>query len=107
MTENGSEFGVYDIENKQVYHYIAQQPLDAPQPHAYWMDGDRLTYVAGGKMVIFDYDDANRQTLVSAGSQYEPAFSPDYKFIYTLAPAASGQPRTTLSQTSLLIPADQ
>lgn len=107
MTESGTEFGVYDIENKEVYHYTTQQPLDAPQSHAGWMDGDRLTYITGGKMVIFDYDNANRQTLVSANSQYEPAFSPDYKFIYTLAPASSGPPRTALSQTSLLIPADQ
>lgn len=106
VTENGTEFGVYDIENKMAYHYIASKPLDAPQAHATWMDGDRLTYVSGGKTVIFDYDNTNQQTLTSAGSQYLPAFTPDYKFIYTLAPAATAG-QFDMNQTSLLVPADQ
>jgi hypothetical protein len=70
VTENAAEFGVYDIENKLAYHYISPFALDAPQPHANWMDGDRLTYVSGGKLVIFDYDNANRQVLVPASSCY-------------------------------------
>jgi hypothetical protein len=77
------------------------------------MDGDRLTYVSGGKLTVFDYDDTNQQTLVPASAGYLPAFAPDFKFVYTLAPAAStpaaaatpGQ--AALDQTSLLTPADQ
>jgi hypothetical protein len=111
MTENAGEFAVYDIENKQLYHYTIPQPLDAPQIHASWMDGDRLTYVSGGKLIVFDYDAANRQTLIPAAAQYLPAFTPDYKNLFTLAPAPIA-PTTTadqfdLSQTSLLTPADQ
>lgn len=106
ITENATEFGVYDIENKLAYHYISPYALDPPQAHANWMDGDRLTYVSNGKLVMFDYDNTNRQTLVGAGSQYEPAFTPNYKFMYTLGPAnADGQ--FDLNQTSLLTPADQ
>ncbi len=105
VTENGTEFAVYDIENETGYHYTSPFVLDAPQTHANWMDGNRLTYVSNGKLVLFDYDDANRQALVGAASQYEPAFTPNYKFLYTLAPTATGQ--FDLNQTSLLTPADQ
>lgn len=106
VAENGPEFGVYDIENKTAYHYTVSQPLDPLQVHANWMDGDRLTYVSGGKMVIQDYDNANRQTLVAAASDYEPAFTPNYKFVYTLAPPGTGG-QSSLNQTSLLTPTDQ
>ncbi|HVX57849.1 MAG TPA: PEGA domain-containing protein [Candidatus Saccharimonadales bacterium] len=106
VAENGTEFGVYDIENEQAYHYTSSHPLDAPQPHATWMDGDRLMYVSGGKLLMFDYDNANQQVLVNADSRFEPAFTPDFKFLYNLAPApAAGQ--VDLDRTSLLTPADQ
>jgi PEGA domain-containing protein len=106
VAENLTEFGVYDIENKEAYHYVSLHPLDPPQPHAEWMDGDRLTYVSGGKMVIFDYDNANRQIMMAADGHYEPAFTPDYKFAYTIAPNTNpGQ--LDLYKTPLLTPADQ
>jgi hypothetical protein len=105
VTENGTEFAVYDIENEAAYHYFSPYTPDAPQTHANWMDGNRLTYVSSGKLVLFDYDNTNRQMLVPAGSQYKPAFTPNYKFLYTLAPAANNQ--FDLNQTSLLAPADQ
>lgn len=111
MTENGNQFGVYDIENKKGYNYVTSQPLDAPQQHAVWMDGDRLTYITGGKLMMFDYDDTNQQIMVTANPAYRPAFSPDFKFVYTLSPAtsASNVPagQVNLNQTSLLTPADQ
>jgi hypothetical protein len=106
VLENGTNFGVYDIENTKGYNYTTTRPIDAPMTHANWMDGNRLTYVSGGKLVVFDYDNTNQQTLVGASSAYLPAFAPNYKFLYTFAPpAASGQ--TLLNQTPLLIPADQ
>jgi hypothetical protein len=106
MIENGNQFGVYDLENERGYNYSTPQPVDPPQAHATWMDGNRLTYVSGGKLIVFDYDDTNQQSLVPASSSYLPAFTPNYKFVYTLAPApAAGQ--IELTQTSLLIPADQ
>lgn len=104
--ENGTQFGVYDIENTRGYNYTNNLPPDPPQTHASWMDGNRLTYVSGGKLVIFDYDDRNHQALVSANPAYLPAFAPDYKFLYVFAPVP-GSGQTALSQTSLLTPADQ
>lgn len=105
MTSNGNYFGVYDIENNNGYNYTASEPLDPPQTHASWMDGDRLVYVSGGKLVLFDYDGTNHQTLTPTASQYLPAFAPDYKDVYALTPAAAGQ--FDLTDTSLLIPADR
>lgn len=106
VIEHANEFSVYDIENELSFHYYSPFTLDPPQTHADWMDGNRLTYVSGGKLAIFDYDNANRQTLVPASSQYKPAFTPNFKFLYTVAPAAvNGQ--SELYQTPLLTPADQ
>lgn len=106
MAENGPEFGVYDIENKEVFHYTSPYTLDAPQAHAAWMDGNRLTYVSGGKLAIFDYDNNNRQLLVNADSRYEPAFTSNYNFLYTLSPGGTGG-QVSLERTPLLAPADQ
>jgi hypothetical protein len=108
MAEDGTEFGVYDIENKQLYHYTIPQALDTPQIHATWMDGDRLTYSSAGKLLVFDYDAANRQTLIPADGQYLPAFTPDYKNVFTFVPATTSTVASQfdLAQTSLLTPTD-
>jgi hypothetical protein len=105
VAENGSHFGVYDIENQKGYSYQAAVP-DAPQLHASWMDGDRLTYVSNGKLIVFDYDHTNQHILVSAASQYLPVFDSNFKYLYTINQnATDGQ--YDLNQTSLLAPADR
>jgi hypothetical protein len=105
VAENGSHFGVYDIENQKGYNYNTPTPPDAPMAHAQWMDGDRLYYISNGKLIVFDYDHTNINTLVSASSQYLVAFDPNFKYVYTLAPNTSGQ--YALNQTWLLAPADR
>jgi len=105
VAENGTQFGVYDIENKLGYNYVAQESLDAPQAHASWMDGDRLTYVTSGKLQIFDYDYTNKQILSAANPTYLPIFAPNYKYVYLVAPEA-GTNQLELAQTALLAPAD-
>lgn len=104
MAENGSQLGVYDIQNKRGSNYTTKQTLDAPQTHANWMDGSRLTYVTGGKQTIFDYDYQNQRLLGRAAPNFTPMFAPDYKYSYTIAPGSGDQ--TTLSQTGLLIPSE-
>jgi hypothetical protein len=106
MVEGGTYFGVYDIENKLGYNYTNPAPLDAPQVHASWMDGDRLTYVSGGRLVVFDYDHTNQQILMPASSSYLPFFAPDYSFVDTLAPATTPD-QAELTSTSLFTPADK
>jgi len=107
VAENGQRFGVYDIENETGYNYSINEPLDAPQVHASWMDGNRLTYTTKDKVIVFDFDGTNYQPLMSASPNYLPAFSPDYKFVYALAPSTSTAGQTDFNQTSLLAPADQ
>lgn len=105
MAENGNRFALYDAENNKGYNYITKQPIDAPQQNATWMDGHRLTYVSQGKLFVFDYDYNNQQILSPANSSYLPAFSSDFKNLYTVVNTANSG--LYLSQTPLLIKADQ
>lgn len=100
LAENGNQFGVYDIENKIGYNYKTSQPLDAPQEHVTWMDGNRLQYVSNQRLIIFDYDYMNVQALTRSVPQYKPAFGPDFKYLYLLSPADNGQ--FNLTETALL-----
>jgi len=82
--ENAEHFSVYDLETDRGYTYQSPAPLDAPQPYATWMDGVRLAYVSGGKVVVFDADGANLQTLSPAAPAWLPVFDRDYRTLYTL-----------------------
>ena len=102
LAESGQDFDVYDLENVLQYRYHATDALDQPQTHAAWMDGDRLTYVSGGKLEVFDYDYRNRQSLVNANASYLPFFSGNYQYLYTLR-AGSGDAKPALTSTPLTI----
>ena len=106
MDENGSQFSVYDILYDKNYRFDTKLALDAPQAHANWMDAARLDYVTAGKLVVFDFDNANRQTLIAADPHATPFFSPDYKFVDVLTPQAK-TPGLSLTTTSLRTPADR
>lgn len=110
MAENADSFAVYDVQYDKTYAYKVDAPFDKPQMHANWMDGDRLDYVSGGKLIIFDYDDIYKQTLMSASPAYVPFFDTNYKYVYTLAPVTAA-PKTpagnvVLTSTALLTPTD-
>jgi hypothetical protein len=96
IVENADHFAVYDNETDRGYVYQSKVPLDAPQQHATWMDGYRLSYVSGGKQVVFDFDGSNMQTLAVASPAYVPVFDPDYRYLYTIDPARSALVRTAL-----------
>jgi hypothetical protein len=106
MLQKANTFAVYDALTGKQYSYVTTQPIDAPQPNADWMDGDRIEYVSAGKLVVFDYDYTNVQTLVPANSTNPVFFDRNYKFVYTLAPSKTA-PAEDLTNTSLLIPTDQ
>ncbi len=110
MAENANGFAVYDVQYEENYAYTVNAPLDKPQLHASWMDGDRLTYVSGGKQIVFDYDDTNLQTLEAANPDYQPYFDPNYKLVdaLTSVPKTASTPASTeLTSTALLTKADQ
>jgi hypothetical protein len=106
MAESGQSFVVYDLENIAQYSYTTKQPLDQPQTHATWMDGDRIMYVSGGKLVEFDYDYRNENTLMSA-LPYVPVFDSSFTHVYGLAPSTKNLSEPALDSTWLLAPADQ
>lgn len=104
MAENASQFSVYDAEVNKAYQYDTKLPLDAPQQYANWMDGSRLMYVSGGKLVVFDFNHTNIQTLTAADPAHTPFFIPNYRSVYQVAPAAAGS--QSLTSTALRTPAD-
>jgi hypothetical protein len=101
MDENGSQFSVFDAEVVKTYNYDTQHALDAPQKYASWIDGNRLTYISGGKQVVFDFDHANMQTLKTADAAHESYFAPNYKYVYNVAPGSQ-----TITSTALLTATD-
>lgn len=107
MAESGQSFVVYDLENVIQYRYTTAQPLDQPQAHATWMDGDRMMYISNGKLVVFDYDYHNTQTLMAALPSYVPMFDPNYNYVFALAPNSKYPLGATLTDTALLTPNDQ
>lgn len=110
MTEGGTSFAVYDAQDDKSYAYTLKNPLDSPQAYATWMDGDRIMYVSDGKVVVFDYDGSNEQTLSADLPSMLPMFDTNYDFLYTFTniPASGSTPAETgLDATSMLIPKDQ
>ncbi|MGH7195437.1 MAG: PEGA domain-containing protein [Candidatus Saccharimonadales bacterium] len=97
--ENGSDFAVFDLKSQKAYSYKLSAAI-ASGHGAQWMDGYRLMAVSGGHLLVWDYDDANQQTLqpALASSVY---FGPSYKYVYNLTPGRHGQ-SVDLTQTSLL-----
>jgi len=106
MAENGTSFSVYDVQNEKSYTYQVPAPITAGL-HALWMDGERLDYVSNGHIVVFDYDDANQQTLQPAIDGALDFFDQNYKWSYCLTTTTDPTTPFALTQTSLLIPADQ
>lgn len=103
VVENGQKFAVYDAENIKVYYYTANLPIDQPQLHATWMDGNRLVYISGGKLVVFDYDHQNQQVLQAADPRYSAAFDQGYKFVFAIAPGKDATAPFALTSTPLTI----
>lgn len=106
LVQGGNKYGIYDFENKESYVYETTKIMDNPQTHANWMDGHRLFYISEGKMFVFDYDNINQRVLMPAVSTQLPAFDPEYKNVFSLAPSVTAG-QIELTQTSLLIESDQ
>jgi hypothetical protein len=109
--ENGQHFAVYDIENDKAYTYAIDDKLDKPQAYATWMDSSRLQFISGGKIVIFDYDNTNRQELVADLPAYKPYFDSSYRYLYSFNKHVDSDQKAKtaieLTQTSMRTPADQ
>lgn len=101
LAQTGQDFWIYDAENLRTHRYTTTQSMDQPQRSAEWMDGYHLTYVSGGKQIVFDYDYQNLQTLQSALPAYLPAFAPNYQYVYNIAPGNTAEVPAALIATPL------
>jgi len=102
MVENGNEFVVYDFENESVHQYTTTPPLQAPQNHAQWMDGDRLIYTSNNQLTVADFDNTNRQTLTSSLPDYQTFFAVNYDSYFSLTASIKQPGYVDLKQTSLI-----
>jgi len=98
--QGGSRFGIYDAEFNRVHRYDIQLPA-AEQQRARWMDGHRLTLENEGKLIVFDFDNANRQSLVSMQPGSRAFFNRDYTALYTVSPAAGNKDKSAILRTEL------
>jgi hypothetical protein len=100
IIQNGAKFSVYDAEEDRGYTYQVAAAPDIPTTRATWMDGFRLSYVSGGKTVVFDFDGTNLQSLTEAVASHVPVFDRDYRYLYTFTS------QNALTRTALLIEED-
>lgn len=101
--QSGSQFATYDFENQRSYKYDIKLPIDDATAHATWMDGNRLIVNSQSKMVVFDYDGTNLQTLSDNKAGLLPVFDRQYRLMYTFAPAKAGAAGLTLNRLNLVV----
>jgi hypothetical protein len=103
---SGSKFAVYDAETERSTRYDTKT-LPDPGEQAHWMDGHRLMVISAGKLVVFDYDGTNLQTLTPSLPGFVPFFDRNYERLYNLAPSPTPN-ATSLTRTNLkLVPTGQ
>ena len=99
--QGGSNFAVYDAENKRQFRYDTKLPLEKNQ-EATWMDGHRITLISEGKLVILDFDGANKQTLIGVSSnKFLPFFDRDYNNLFTVSPSTTVKNKPALVHTKM------
>lgn len=104
--QSGSKFVVFDAETKRQYKYDTKLPL-LPNQKAAWMDGHRYAVISGNKLVIFDYDGINTQTLINVSPDYLPFFDRDYNALFTIGPSVVDPSKQGVVRTELRTQADR
>lgn len=104
LVQSSNTIAVYDAEMVETKRYTLTDPMDTPQTNVMWMDGHRVVYVSGGKIVMLDYDNQNKRVLQPALPGYKPYFAPDFHTVYSIAPLANDASRAVLTQTLLVVP---
>lgn len=100
MSQSANHFAVYDAETNRRFYYDAPLEMTIDQK-ATWMDGHRLLVSNKGKVVVFDFNGINQQTLVSIQNGTLPFFDRDYTRVYTLATSSQAADKSALTQTPL------
>ena len=107
LVQGGTKFAVYDAEDNKGFSYAVKDSIDTPQINATWIDGHHLMYVSKGVAVIFDYDQHNRQELVTSRAELLPVFSGDYRYVYSYVTNKQDPTKISLETTPLRTLADQ
>lgn len=100
VAQSGQHFEVYDAEYKQSYKYDISQVFD-PSSKVTWMDGHRMLGRSGGKIIMFDFEGSNFQTIIPSSATSLPMFDRDYTVLYTLNTASSNKDKQALFRTDL------
>ncbi|MBI5357807.1 PEGA domain-containing protein [Candidatus Saccharibacteria bacterium] len=106
MSQSGQHFNVYDIETKRRYSYDMKQPFDAGSKIV-WMDGHRLTTHSEGKVLVFDYDGTNPQSLVSGDVSLLTMYDRDYTELYNISPSINTPGKIGFFSTQLRLEEDK
>jgi len=104
--QNGGNFATYDVLNQNEYSYQVGSDVASSQ-QATWMDNYHFTVVNSSKLLVFDYDGSNLQTLQPALAGLPTLFDTTHKWAYVLAADAANPSIIDLTSTALRIPADQ
>lgn len=100
--QGGQQFAVYDAETDRQYRYQLAEPLDGMHP-ATWMDGHRLLSVSADKVLVFDFDGSNIQSLNRSLPTVTPVFNREYLNLYTLAPSDQTKGGAALTMTEMRV----
>lgn len=102
----GSEFATYDAEHNRTFRYDTNLKLPIGYK-ATWMDGHRYAVVSDNKLIVFDYDGINMQTLSNAHPAFTPFFDRDYDNLFTLGASVQVANRIALTKTPMRIPSER
>lgn len=101
--QNKNKFAIYDVFEDREFYYEFETPFDAGAKPAKWMDGHRLTSVSKKKVVVFDFDGSNYQTLSPATSGSQAMFDRDYTRLLTIGTSVDVKNRAALTDTALRV----
>ncbi len=101
--QNGRSFAVYDAENDRRYYFDLASKLSQGQ-QAEWMDGHRLQAVYKHKVIVFEFDGLNGQTLTAASSPQTVFFDQGYEALYAVSPSVEVKGRSALTSGALKVP---
>ncbi len=101
--QSGQEFAVYDAYADKQYRYKFETQFDKSAGFATWMDGYRLLGSSGGKVIVWDFDGSNYQTLTAISQPTTPIFDEKYEGLYTISSSASTPKSFALTRTELRV----
>jgi hypothetical protein len=105
LSRSGQQFSVYDTEKDERFSYTIKDKFSEETPPA-WMDGHRILAYSKNKVVVFEFDGANKQTLVSADSALPTVFDRDYTELYSFG-TPKDKTKSSLFLTQLRLDGDK